>query len=243
MQPYYSHAGIDIYHGDCLDVLPTLASESIALVLTDPPYNVSEFNGRDNTTIGKIRRADGSYREIQKDFGGWDRAFDPAALLAESSRLLTADGGLLAFTSDVLLPDYIRSEHLTHRRVCVWHKTNAQPVFRGVGYQQSTEYIVWRTKGKATFYGGGAVPNVFEGPKPHAAQHPTQKPDWLMARLVSLHSKQGDTILDPFMGSGTTLVASKRLGRKAIGIEREERYCEIAARRLAQEALPLEMGA
>lgn len=70
-------------------------------------------------------------------------------------------------------------------------------------------------------------------------QHPTTKPLGLVSRFVSLFSEAGETILDPFMGSGTTLRAAKDLGRKAIGIEIEERYCEIAARRLEQEVLAL----
>lgn len=72
--------------------------------------------------------------------------------------------------------------------------------------------------------------------------HPCPKPEPLMSELVSSFTDIGDVILDPFMGSGTTLVAAKRLGRKAIGIEREEKYCEIAVKRLAQEALPLEVA-
>ena len=72
--------------------------------------------------------------------------------------------------------------------------------------------------------------------------HPTTKPLPLMAEIVRDFTQPSDTILDPFMGSGTTLVAAKRLGRKAIGIEREEKYCEIAAKRLAQGALPLEFS-
>ena len=72
--------------------------------------------------------------------------------------------------------------------------------------------------------------------------HPTQKPEALMQWCLGF-TKTARTVLDPFMGSGTTLVAAKRLGRRAIGIELEEKYCEIAARRLAQGALPLELGA
>jgi DNA modification methylase len=74
-------------------------------------------------------------------------------------------------------------------------------------------------------------------------QHPTQKPEEVMVWCINQLPKRPKTILDPFMGSGTTLVSAKRLGYSAIGIEIEERYCEIAAKRLEQEVLPLEMGA
>jgi hypothetical protein len=73
-------------------------------------------------------------------------------------------------------------------------------------------------------------------------QHPTQKPEALMQWCL-VKAEKARSVLDPFMGSGTTLFAAKRIGLRAVGIEREERYCEIAARRLQQEALPLEMGA
>lgn len=76
----------------------------------------------------------------------------------------------------------------------------------------------------------------------HLRLHPNEKPESLMARLILLCSDAGQLILDSFAGSGTTLLAAKKLGRRAIGIEIEERYCEIAARRLAQQVLPLEVA-
>jgi site-specific DNA-methyltransferase (adenine-specific) len=94
----------------------------------------------------------------------------------------------------------------------------------------------WAGKERSSWNGGGRH-GVYEYPPVVANGHPTEKPEPLMAELVTLFTDPGETILDPFMGSGTTLVAAKRLGRKAIGIEIEEKYCEIAAKRLAQRAL------
>ena len=95
--------------------------------------------------------------------------------------------------------------------------------------------------GALTWNGGATQANVVRTGKiiPSADQHPTVKPEPLMALFVHLHTNPGALVLDPFMGSGTTLRAAKDLQRKSIGIEIEERYCEIAAKRLQQEVLAL----
>ena len=85
--------------------------------------------------------------------------------------------------------------------------------------------------------------SVWRFPIERTRSHPAQKPLAMMSQIIDVSSRDGDTVLDPFMGSGTTLRAAKDMGRQAIGIEQEERYCEIAAKRLAQEVLPLELGA
>lgn len=82
-----------------------------------------------------------------------------------------------------------------------------------------------------------AIPNIYSEMPPRERYHPNEKPLSMVTHFISACSQQNDTILDPFMGSGTTLVAAKNLRRKAIGIEIEEKYCEIAAKRLAQEVL------
>ena len=109
-----------------------------------------------------------------------------------------------------------------------WSKTNA------VQTMASME-LAWTTLDKPAKEWRGPVST-------HDTGHPTQKPEALMNWCLQL-AEPTRTVFDPFMGSGTTLVAAKRLGKSCVGIEREERYCEIAAKRLAQEALPLEMGA
>ena len=96
--------------------------------------------------------------------------------------------------------------------------------------------------GPCKWYGGNSIPNVIRdipGIKPKAHDHPTPKPEALFGRFISWHSLEGDTVLDPFAGGGTTLVVAKRSGRKANGIEIDERWCNLAAERLSQGVLDL----
>jgi site-specific DNA-methyltransferase (adenine-specific) len=250
MTPYYDQSGITIYHGDCRDVLPSLAA--VDLILTDPPYNVSArgVGGRANTTIGRVPRKDGTTREIVRDYGEWDHDWKPEPFVGEVPRLLRSGGTLVAFSSEFLIAAYLQSG-LDHRGLLFWRKTNPAPSFRKQ-IVRAMEMAVWQTKGgRWTFNAGGYCPNVWDVPiingftcenTNEQRWHPTQKPEALIGQWVALFTNAGETILDPFMGSGTTLVAAKRLGRKAIGIEREEKYCEIAAKRLQQDALAFEFA-
>lgn len=235
--PYYQDDAVTIYHGDCRDVLPTLTSTSVALVLTDPPYNISNRNGRDGTTVGQLKRADGTARKVWKDFGEWDRDWEPGPFLAETMRLLADGGSLVACTSEFLIADYLASG-LNHRCLLFWRKANPTPAFRQV-YVRTVEMAVWQVKGSTgwCFNGGGYEHQVWEGPAVANKQHPTQKPLGWMSHLVNMHSLSGGLVVDPHCGSGTTLRAAKDLGRRAVGIELDERYCEIAARRLSQGVL------
>lgn len=247
--PYYSRGGIEIWHGDSDELLGLLPDESIDLILTDPPYNVSArgIGGRANTTIGGVPRKDGTTREIVRDFGEWDHGWDSERFITSTSSLLREGGSLVSFCSEFLFSSYLASG-LDHRALLYWRKSNPTPAFRQM-IVRAIEMAVWQTKGgKWTFNAGGYRPNVWDGPvlngftcenTAEKRWHPTQKPEWLMREWVQLFSRPDDLILDPFMGSGTTLRAAKDLGRRAIGIELEEKLCEIAAKRLDQEVLAL----
>lgn len=233
----------------------TLADESIDLVLTDPPYNVSArgVGGRANTTVGRVRNPGGSYREIRRDFGTWDHQWEPALFLEQAVRVLRPGGTLIAFCSEFTMEAMLRSG-LDHRGMLFWRKTNPTPSFRGFP-QRAVEMMVWQTKGGHwTFREGGAWPSVIDGPTATGAErytrvndqgqvetlHPTQKPLWLMRRLVEVFSEPDHRVLDPFMGTGTTVRAALDLGRPApVGFELEPEYFAVAEQRTSQEVMRL----
>lgn len=148
--------------------------------------------------------------------------------------------------SSNLWSESLTAAGLEYLRTCAWIKLGGAPQFTGdrpaVGFEA---IVACHPIGKKRWNGGGRA-GVFSHPTAidrrhtgEAREHTTQKPLSLMAELVGLFTDPGETILDPFMGSGTTLRAAKDLRRKAIGIEVSERYCEVAAKRMAQEVLAL----
>jgi len=222
VKPYYDHGGITIYHGDCREVLPTLAP--VDLVLTDPPYNA-------------INRASSGLRSFDK--GTADNApVDIATLAAEFVRL--ANGSIYVWCSDEQFTGWTEAFKGTGcaTRICAWHKTNPSPMNGEYLWLSALELCVFARKPNAYFAERCAHP-IWTGPSEPLDGHPTPKPVWLFSRLLIASAPLSGTVLDPFVGSGTTLLAAKNLGRHAIGIELEERYCEIAANRLSQEVLGL----
>lgn len=217
MKPYYEHGNVTIYHGSALSVLDEfdgVRTTPFDLLLTDPPYGIGEADGR-NKSRGKLA--------VSRDYGAdtWDnRPASEAILLARRlSRWQAIFGG-----------NYY--ELPPARCWLVWDKENGATDFADCE-------LVWTNFDKAvrklTYRWQGMLQEP--GCAREHRQHPTQKPEAVM-RWAPLQAPESvKTVLDPFMGSGTTLVACKRLGRAVIGIEREERYCEIAAQRLSQEAL------
>lgn len=222
-KPYYEEPGITIYHGDCREILPYLPK--VDLVLTDPPYGLGaarkNFGGN-----GVKRHMTGlvAGKEIPKrDYG--DAAWDdtPAdqeildLLIAQSKHQIIFGGNYfdLGPAKCYLVWDKLRGE--TDYADCELAWTNLNKAVRIIRYK-------W---------------NGFLIEKPEERTHPTQKPLEVMKWALQHAPQDVDNILDPFMGSGTTLRAAKDLGRKAIGVEIEEKYCEIAVNRLRQEVLAL----
>ena len=219
MKPYYEHAGITIYHGDCRGVLPHVTAD---VLVTDPPYGIgldTDFSSLAGTA--EFNRRHGKYTgRSHAPVHGDDKPFDPSPLLAAG------------------LPSLLFGANHYHSRVpdCgdwhVWDKRD------GLGSNMLADCEFFWTSypsGPSRIYRHKWL-GYMRASEVGVHLHPTQKPVALMIWALSLKCPEG-TVLDPFMGSGTTLVAAKNLGRRAIGIEIEERYCEIAAKRLSQEVL------
>ena len=210
MKPYYEHAGITIYHGDCAEVLPTLPKAD--LVLTDPPYGIGERWSK-SEMVGK----NGASRLWGKG-ETWDDAPPSDGLIslavAAGKRAVVWGGNYFSLPPS--------------RCWLVWDKAQQ---FSGADAE-----LAWTNLDAPVRVHRLSRIDAFVNCSEFPKTHPTEKPLRVMQWCLSL-AGEATLVLDPFMGSGTTLVAAKNLGRKAIGIEIEERYCEIAAKRLAQEIL------
>jgi site-specific DNA-methyltransferase (adenine-specific) len=216
--PYYQEDGITIFHADCREVLPTLGP--VDLVLTDPPYGINYQSGKTGHNGGTpLPGICGDQDSSLRDF-----------VLA--SRPETA--AIVFGTWKVAKPDRCRG-------VLTWEKGDHV----GMGdltfpWKPNTEEIYIIGQGFSGYRGSSVIrcnAPVSWNSTTFGRLHPHEKPTELIAQLLMKH--QGTLILDPFMGSGTTLRAAKDLGRRCIGIEIEEKYCEIAAKRLAQGVLAL----
>jgi len=208
VKPYYEHAGITIYHGDCREIVPTLGR--FDLLLTDPPYGI----GRDGQKCSSGRH--GGRKSY--DFMGWDAkrpATDVLLMLIEHADKHIIWGG-----------NYFVDALQAHGKWLVWDK--------GQRINQSDGELAYTSMdGALRIFTLNRVALMHD-----VAQHPTQKPEELIRWCIQ-QAGPITTILDPFAGSGTTGRAAKDLGRKAVLIELEERYCEIAAKRMSQEVMPL----
>ena len=213
--PYYDSGGITIYHGDCRDILPHLPK--VDLVLTDPPYGMNWDTDHRRFKTGP--NGDGPGRVSHQNntrIANDHQPFDPSPWMA--------------FPKVITWGFHHYLDNLKPGSVLVWLKRYDD----GFGSFLSDADLAWM-KGGCGVYCKRDLSLYGESTN---RLHPTQKPVELMKWCIDV-AGEADTILDPFMGSGTTLVAAKDLGRRAIGIEIEEKYCEIAVRRLAQEVLPL----
>lgn len=217
MKPYYEAGGVTIYHGDCRAIMPGLTFDA---VVSDPPYGMNadtdsrRFSGGYFGESGRaIRRGTGRAWDA---IVGDDAPFDPSEFLDAPHVVLW---GMHHF-----------AQRLPVGTVLVWIK-RADELF---GTFLSDAELAWRKGGHGVYCHRKQFPPPSRGAEAFGKPaHPTQKPLSLMRWSIERSGAPSSAvILDPFMGSGTTLVAAKELGRRAIGIEIEERYCEIAAKRL-----------
>ncbi len=214
MTPYYDDGnGIVIYHGDCREILPYLRADA---VITDPPYNVGKDYGTHNDSM--------SY----EDYKNWITPIVHCCLIGATNQFWC----IPLYKMELYLRLLPKAHLVIIRRGAIgplhngW--TNQYAPALAFGRPSRIVPDLWegiRLKGEGYFF------------REETYEHPGYTPSPILELAIELFSTQ--SIIDPFCGTGTTLRAAKDLGRKAIGIEIEEKYCEIAAKRLAQEVLPL----
>lgn len=254
MTPYYSDGLVTLYHGDCLDVLPALSD--VDLVVTSPPYNLGtspgaggfghyrdglssgggtarKWSGRGATGIGYDNHEDAlpypAYRDWQRDVlrACWGGLSDTGAIFYNHKPRVQAD---TLWTPLELNPG------LPVRQIITWARAGGT-AFSPANYVPTSEWIVvfakpaWRLADRSA----SGVGDVWRIPQSSTPDHPAPFPLGLPARAIDTTAPH--LVADPFAGSGTTLRAAKDAGVRAIGIEKSERYCEVAANRLSQDTL------
>ncbi len=218
-----------IVQGDCVEVMKQIPDKSINMVLTDPPYEQDNHGG--GNTVMAQRKLNNSYIDFISD------SFDMGTVFNEIKRI-SKTINLLIFCSNKQISKIMRywEDEKYPTTLLVWDKPNPIPFGNGK-YISNLEFMVY-VRGKNATYnniGYNEQLKTFRYANPSSKQrfHPTEKPVDLLERLVKIHSKENDIVLDCFAGSGSTLVACKKLGRRFIGIELSEEYCAIARNRIS----------
>ena len=230
VKPYYEQDGITIYHGDCREVLPTLPEESIDLLLTDPPYGLQFASGQRNVNpLGNVK-ADGARQGMRL----------VRQMLMEAMPAMKPDAHAYIMCNFESWPDFYDavSSYLPIRNALIWWKNRGGMGDTDMEYARDYEVILYGAMGRRSLYGrrdGSVIHGV--APAGNDRKHPTEKPVGLMSRLMAKSCPENGLVCDPFMGAGPTMEAARLSGRRAVGIEIEEQYCEYAAKRLAQGVL------
>lgn len=255
VKPYYQDDAVVIYHADCRDILPLIPDKSIDLVLTSPPYNT----GMDYGTYKDELSWDDYFADKEVIIPRLARAMKISGRLCWNAPIRV--GGKFGGSRVNMMQRYknIFDKYLvdmadiiwleeTHSKLSAWgsYASPSEPYI-----QMEAEFISVYAKGST--HREGTNPDLSAGEflkwvggiwrfnGEHSSFHPAIFPETLVVRCVKLFGYPNDLILDPFLGSGTTAYCAKKLGRKCIGIEIEERYCEIAAKRLSQSVMNLSL--
>jgi len=233
MTPYYEQDGITIYHGEALDVLPSLPPRFADAVVTDPPYaatgSESSWVSRDGAR--SLPRETQFYEAwIREQMACWARSLKPTAAI-----WFTVD-----WRGAMCVEDAAFRLHMSRPKVGVWSREGL-----GMGHLLRNVYecfvIVPMPEFERTSTNEPDLWTHKWTPGQRTQGHSAEKPVELIRRAIRLVTRHGATVVDPFSGSGTTAVACTLEGRSCVAIERDEAYCEIAAKRLSQGAFNLEM--
>lgn len=237
-------AEITLYNQDCISAMKALAPDSIDLIVTDPPYNLGNFMKNRDTNLKKMR--DNFFVSAGWDdmgFDEWSQSMDD--FFKSAARVIKTGGTMVVFMAIIKVETVIslaENHGFYYKTTGIWHKTNPMPRNMNLQFVNSTEAWIYFTykKRTGTFNNGGALfhdfieTSVTPNSERRYGKHPTQKPEALISHFVEILSNPEDTVLDPFMGSGTTGVAAKKAGRNFIGIELDKGYFTMAHNRIEE---------
>jgi len=233
----------DLINADCLEAMSGLEDGSVDLLLTDPPYNLGNFMKKRATNLSAMRDnhfSSASWDMLDQD--SWASQMDK--FFSEGARVVRSGGSAIIFMSVIKLETLIaiaQKHGFYYKTTGTWHKTNPMPRNMNLHFVNSTEswvYFINDSK-TGTFNNGGKIvhdfveTSVINKGETRLGKHPTQKPLELMKHFVQLLTNRGDLVLDPFMGSGSSGVASIELGRAFTGIELDKKYFKLAKSRIA----------
>lgn len=239
-----SGEGFVIYNDDCINAMKKIPDNSVDLILTDPPYNLGLFMHQRGTNLKRMRENHFAYSGWDDlEFDKWKEEMDK--FLSECHRVLKPKGSLIIFMSIIKVETIInlaQSHKFYYKTVGTWHKKNPMPRNMNLHFLNSTEsWLYFINEGTTGTFNNKGKPihdfvetAIIPASERKLGKHPTQKPIVLMKHFVSLLSNPGDTILDPFMGSGSSGVAALLENRNFIGIELNNEYFQLANKRLCQ---------
>jgi site-specific DNA-methyltransferase (adenine-specific) len=235
---------IHLLQGDCIDVLSTIDNESVDCFMSDPPYS----SGARQTSTMRARKGMLRADKWKEDWFGTDNAssygfmfFMRGVMLSAMNKCKTGAHiySFIDWRNYPLLFGVFESAGVRVNNMIVWDKE----IFgMGTNYRNQHELIIFGSKGAPAESQRLDIPNVISSRRVRQDSHPTEKPVGLMEILISVSTKEGDTILDPFMGSGTTGVAAVKMGRGFIGIEADPEHFKTAERRIADAQMQMVMA-
>lgn len=251
-----------LLQGDCIAIMRTLPTASVDMIFADPPYNLQLGGDLFRPEGGRVDAVDDAWDHFDS-YGAYD-AFC-REWLAEARRILKPDGTIWvigSYHNIFRVGALMQDQGFWILNDIVWRKANPMPNFKGTRFTNAHETLIWASQGEKAKYTfnyramktlndelqmrSDWVLPICAGQerlkRGGTKAHPTQKPEALLYRVMLSCTKPGDVVLDPFFGTGTTGAVAKRLGRRWIGIEREDSYCEVARERIAA-ALPLDESA
>lgn len=242
---------INLYNNDCLSILQQLEDKSVDLILTDPPYNLGNFMRDRQTNLKQMRKnffGDAGWDDLESS--EWIKSMD--LFFKEANRVLKDRGAMISFMSLLRVETLVsiaQTNGFYYKTTGVWHKKNPMPRNMDLHFINSTEaWIYFISKGKTGTYNnmGKALHDFVEtsvtpGKEKKHGLHPTQKPEALFEHFVKVLTNPGDTVLDPFMGSGTAGVVAKKLSRSFIGCELNETYFQCAEKRIEEQMIDYDL--